>query len=438
MNNLTDLTSIERLLTTMQVWLSDNVLVYSNFIQLCIIALAFLLTWYFTPAIKGWQQGLLEQDKSDAVAGKYRYIFTPLIFPIAWLLILSVLLLIATSADLSYQLIKIVVSLLTAWIIIRMTANLVRNRVWAKFIAVTAWTIAALNILNLLVPATEVLDGLAINFGALRVSALTIINGILSLIILLWLAAVFSRLIGQQINSSTDLTSSAKVLINKLLKLTLIIIAIVIAIKSVGIDLTALTVFSGAVGIGIGLGLQKSISNLFSGLVLLLDKSIKPGDVIAIGDTFGWVKTLGARYVSIYTRDGIEHLIPNEQLITQEVQNWSHTNKLLRLRLPIGVHYEADVRQAIALCVESANEVERILNDPPTVCLLKGFGDSSVDLELRFWINDPQVGTSNVRSEVLLKVWDKFHEHDIEIPYPQRDLHIRSSVINMGDSSESE
>ncbi len=438
MDHLSDFAAIERLFASIQLWLNENVLSYGNFIQLGVIGLAFLLSWYLTPKIKNWYQELQNQNKAGAITAKYQHILTPLIFPIVWLLMLSLLLLTIAAADLPYQMTKIAVSLLAAWVIIRLTAGFVRNRVVAKFIAIIAWTVAALNILNLLHPATEVLDSIAINLGALRISALTIINGILSLIILLWLVAIASRLIEQQIKSSTDLTPSVKVLISKLVKFTLIVIAVVVAVASVGIDLTVFAVFSGAVGVGIGFGLQKSISNLFSGFVLLMDKSIKPGDVIAIGDTFGWVNTLGARYVSIYTRDGIEHLIPNEQLITEEVQNWSHTNKLLRLRLPIGVHYEADIRQAIALCVESANEVERILNDPPTVCLLKGFGDSSVDLELRFWINDPQAGTSNVRSEVLLKVWDKFHEHNIEIPYPQRDLHIRSSVIDINKSSNSD
>ena len=146
------------------------------------------------------------------------------------------------------------------------------------------------------------------------------------------------------------------------------------------------------------------------------------------------VDSLNARYVSIYTRDGVEHLVPNEQLITQEVQNWTHTNRLIRLRLPIGVHYESDVRRAMDLCIESVIEAERVIDKPAPQCLLKGFGDNSVDLELRFWIGDPQEGTSNVKSEILLNVWDKFKENNIEIPYPQRDLHIRSSVVGVTDT----
>lgn len=434
MDKLIDTLSIEQILATSRMWLGEHVLNNQNFIQLCLIVLTFLIAWYLTPKIKDWQQELLKNSVLSDSSGRYRYIYKPLIFPIVWFLLLSIPLLIATSVDLSNHVMKIAVSLLMVWIIIRLTTGFVRNRIWSRFIAITAWTIAALNILNLLGPVTVVLDSLAIEFGTLRVSALTVINGMLSLIVLLWLAVIISRLIERQISASSDLTPSVQVLLSKLSKLVLIIIAVVAAVSSVGIDLTAFTVFSGAIGIGVGLGLQKSISNLFSGLVLLLDKSIKPGDVIAIGDTYGWVDSLNARYVSVYTRDGVEHLIPNEQLITEEVQNWTHTNRLIRLRLPIGVHYKSDVRRAIDLCVESATEVERVIEKPAPVCLLKGFGDNSVDLELRFWIGDPQEGTSNVKSEVLLNVWDKFKGNEIEIPYPQRDVHIRSSVVGVTDT----
>jgi len=434
MDKLIDTLSIEQILVTSRMWLGDHVLNNQNFIQLCLIVLAFLISWYLTPKIKDWQRELIKKGDLSSHSGRYRHIYKPLIFPVVWLLTLSIPLLIATSVDFPNHVMKITVSLLMAWIIIRLTTGFVRNRIWSRFIAITAWTIAALNILNLLGPVTVVLDSLAIEFGTLRISALTVINGMLSLIVLLWLAAIISRLIERQINASSDLTPSVQVLLSKLSKLVLIIIAVAAAVSSVGIDLTALTVFSGAIGIGIGLGLQKSIANLFSGLVLLLDKSIKPGDVIAIGDTYGWVDSLNARYVSVYTRDGVEHLIPNEQLITEEVQNWTHTNRLIRLRLPIGVHYESDVRRAIDLCIESVTEVERVIEKPAPQCLLKGFGDNSVDLELRFWIGDPQEGTSNVKSEILLNVWDKFKENNIEIPYPQRDLHIRSSVVGVTDT----
>jgi small-conductance mechanosensitive channel len=159
----------------------------------------------------------------------------------------------------------------------------------------------------------------------------------------------------------------------------------------------------------------------------LLDKSIKPGDVIEIGGTYGWIDKLNARYASIVTTDGTEHLIPNEELITQRVINWSHSNDRIRFRVPIGIHYDSDVRKAMALCLEAAAVPDRVLGDPEPSCFIVGFGDNSVDLELRAWISDPENGIANVKGALLLEIWDRFHEHDIEIPYPQRDLHIRSS-----------
>jgi small-conductance mechanosensitive channel len=165
---------------------------------------------------------------------------------------------------------------------------------------------------------------------------------------------------------------------------------------------------------------------LVSGVILLLDKSIKPGDTIGIAGTYGWIQSLGARYVSVVTRDGIEHLIPNEELIISRVENWSFTNDRVRLKIPVGISYRSNVRKAIELCIEAAQTTERVLRKPAPICLVKGFGDNSVNLEIRFWITDPQQGVSNVESEILLGVWDRFHEHNIQIPFPQRDLHIKS------------
>jgi len=187
---------------------------------------------------------------------------------------------------------------------------------------------------------------------------------------------------------------------------------------------SSLTVFSGAIGLGIGFGMQRVFANLVSGFILLLDKSIKPGDVIAVKDTYGWVNTLGGRYVSVITRDGTEHLIPNELLITEHVENWTHTDNNIRLKIPLQVHYKSDVRKAIDLCVQAARETRRVLDQPAPTCLLREFGDSALKLEIRIWINDPTNGVSNVRSEVMLKVWEKFCAEGIEIPYPQRDLHV--------------
>ncbi|MGB5604053.1 MAG: mechanosensitive ion channel domain-containing protein, partial [Gammaproteobacteria bacterium] len=200
---------------------------------------------------------------------------------------------------------------------------------------------------------------------------------------------------------------------------------------------------SGALGVGLGFGLQKIFSNLVSGIILLMDKSIKPGDVISLGTTFGWINYLGLRYTSVITRDGIEHLIPNEELITQRVENWSFSDNLVRLKAPIGISYNSDVRLAMKLCIEAAEIVPRVELAPEPRVQLMGFGDSSVNLELRIWIDDPQQGRANILSEVLLNVWDKFHEHGITIPFPQRDLHVKSvlgetelAALRMADNKQ--
>ena len=215
-----------------------------------------------------------------------------------------------------------------------------------------------------------------------------------------------------------------QVLTAKLAKVVLLTLAVVVALNAVGIDLTAFAVFSGAIGVGVGFGLQKVVSNLISGVILLLDRSIKPGDVIEIAGTYGWITRLNARFVSVSTRDGIEHLIPNEDLITQRVTNWSYSDDRVRLHVAVGIGYLCDVREAMRLCVEAAKAVKRVLETPAPICLLKAFGDSSIDLELRFWIRDPRNGTANIRSEVMLGIWDSFREHGIEFPYPQRDIHL--------------
>jgi small-conductance mechanosensitive channel len=322
------------------------------------------------------------------------------------------------------RLLHLAENLALAWVVIRFTSGLVRNHRIATAIAIAAWLFAALNILGLVEPTVNLLDSMGVTIGHFRLSLLLVLKGVLFLTVLLWAANMSSRVIEQRLTTFHTMAPAMQVLTAKLAKVVLITLAVVIALNAVGIDLTAFAVFSGAIGVGIGFGLQKVVSNLISGVILLLDRSIKPGDVIEIAGTYGWITRLNARFVSVSTRDGIEHLIPNEDLITQRVTNWSYSDDRVRLHVPIGIGYRSDVREAMALSIEAAKAVQRVLETPTPICLLKGFGDSSIDLELRFWIRDPRNGTANVRSEVMLGIWDRFREHAIEFPYPQRDLHI--------------
>ena len=215
---------------------------------------------------------------------------------------------------------RTVASLVNAWVVIRLVSGIIRHEVLARFIAWTAWTLAALTTLGLFDATVALLDGMAMTIGAVRVSVLTVVKGVMALGILLWVTVSISNVLERRIGRAESLTPSVQVLVAKLTKIVLITLAFLIAINSLGIDLTALTVFGGALGVGIGFGLQKIIANLMSGLTLLMDKSIKPNDVIAVGETYGWIVSLGARYTAVRTRDGVEHLIPNEDLIAQRVE----------------------------------------------------------------------------------------------------------------------
>ena len=410
-------------------WANENLCSYDTVVELSLIAIAATVAWPISIYLRKSMQAMGEEHARYALLRGLWKTLGGLSFPIVWLIIQWCI--VFTMAYIGHRHAALVVtsSLLTAWIVIHIATVLVKNSLWSKTIAVSAWVVAALNILGILDEAIAVLDGAAITIGQVNISALTVIQGAIALGLLLWITSVIGQLAESRIKASPNLTPSIQVLSTKLLRISLAAIAFLFALNIVGIDITALAVLGGAVGVGLGFGLQKIFANLVSGFILLMDKSIKPGDVIAVTDYYGRVDSLGARYVSVLTRDGIEHLIPNEELIATRVENWSYSQSLLRIRKTVGVHYKSDVRKAIKLCLQAADETPRILKEPAAVCHMQEFGDSSVNLEIRFWIDDPMNGRANVISPLLLNIWDKFHEHGLEIPYPQRDLHLRSSDI---------
>ena len=236
-------------------------------------------------------------------------------------------------------------------------SRIIRNRLVARTLGWLAWIYAALVILSIDDDAAAFLDSLALPLGELRLSALTVLKAAVLLIATVWLAIVAGSYLDERVRSSEELTPSIRVLIGKVAKIGLVLVAGAFALSSVGIDLTALTVFSGAVGVGLGFGLQKVISNFVSGVIILVDKSIKPGDTISLEGTFGWVRELRARFVSVVTRDGREYLIPNEDFVTQRVINWSFSDKLVRLDVNFGVSYDADPHKVSQLAIEAAMKV---------------------------------------------------------------------------------
>jgi len=351
--------------------------------------------------------------------------------PGLWLILLWLVVEVASNSGIASAVMGAGVSLLTAWIVIRLVTMVVRNQLWSRVIFFSVYSLAALDILGVLGQVQESLAGIGFSYGEIRITALNVVHALVFLAVLLWLMALARSFLERRILSASNLTPSLQALVIQILKLAFPVLAFLLVLPVLGVSLTALTVFGGVFVIGVGLGLQKLVANLLSGLTLLGSGTIRPGDVVALTDVggekiYGRVNEITMRYVSIHTRDGIEHIVPNEQIINNTVEKWSHSDDKIRLKVPFGISYEAKPRDAIALALEAAAEIPRVLDDPKPVCLLKGFGDSSVDLELRIWINDPMSGLSNVRNECLLGIWDRLAEHGIGIPYPQRDLHIRT------------
>lgn len=316
-----------------------------------------------------------------------------------------------------------------AWLLIAVFSHAIRSRALGKLFSIVVWAYVAAAILGIVDEVAAVLDGAAFAVGKVRLSVLVILQGALFIGGLLWLALSVGSFLATRIQTVEELTPSLRVLIGKMLRILLIIIALLVGMSGLGIDLTVFTVLSGAVGVGLGFGLQKVVSNFISGIIILLDESIKPGDTITLGETFGWIRQLRARFVSVVTRDGREFLIPNEDFITREVINWSFSDQYVRLDVPFGVSYDSDPHEVSRLAIEAARAVGRVdsLRHPP-VCWLTAFGDSSLDFLLRFWIKDPQRGLTNIRGKVLLNLWDTFKEHNIAIPYPHREVIIKPPV----------
>ncbi len=315
-----------------------------------------------------------------------------------------------------------------AWLVINVVSRVIRSREISKFVAIIAWLIVALSLTGYLKATTETLDALAFTAGDIRISLLLVVKTIALVVGLTWLASNTGNYAETRIKTMSDLTPSLQVLIGKFVKIFLVTMAILIALNSVGIDLTAFAVFSGAIGVGLGFGLQKVVSNFISGVIILLDKSIKPGDTISLGDTFGWIRELRSRFVSVVTRDGREFLIPNEDFITEKVINWSFTDKLVRLDVDFGVSYDSNPHEVTRLAIEAVQSIERVSPIKSPVCWMTEFGDSSLNFKTRFWISDPQNGLTNIRGAVMLALWDAFKANDIGIPFPHREIIMRTPV----------
>jgi small-conductance mechanosensitive channel len=409
------------------VWLIQEVWTFDAMAQSAIITIALVVSGLLYKIVKPKTINTINKIETSYLAKRILHNLRRLIPPFIALVILffAELLAIMMKAGIDFGLIDAAMSLLAAWIIVRLAVQFVENSFIRNIFAMSIWIIAALSILNVLDETVNTLDTVGMNLGNFRLSALTVVKGLFALFFLLYTAGFMASLLERRIRQISGLTLTSKVLIGKIARITLITLALLIGVTTAGVDLSLLAVFSGAVGLGIGFGLQKVISNLFSGLLLLMDKSIEPGDVLELPNgAFGWVHHMGARYTEVVTRDNKSFLIPNEDFITQQVVNWSHDNTLIRLELKFGVDYGHNPHEIKAMAEAAAAKPERVVEDPAPVCHLVEFGDNALVFSLRFWIKDAEKGVTNMRGSVMLELWDAFVANDIKIPYPQREITI--------------
>lgn len=412
-------------------WINEHILTRDMALESGLVLLSLLTAYALSVSVRPALAAMgshLNAPRLSAFMGKLGDLFLPFM----GVVILFIADQMSTAVGYDAGLCRIVIKLLMAWIVIRLVTQVISNNFMRNTFAIIIWAIAALSIFGVLDQVTESLGAAGFTLGNFRITALGVIKGILVLSAMLYGALVLASFIDTRLRD-TKLNPASRVLIGKITRIFLIASALLIAITTAGIDLSVLAVFSGAVGLGIGFGLQRGFSNMFSGMMLLIDQSIKPGDVIEVTDptggqtTFGWVTHMGGRYTEIVTRDNKSFLIPNEHLITQQVVNWSHGNTLVRLKVSFGVHYKSDPHFVKKIAEEIVIKVPRVEADPKPACHLTEFGDSSINFSLRFWIRDAEKGVANVQGDVMLALWDAFKEHGIEIPFPHREVFIHQA-----------
>ncbi len=427
-------------LDLLQKFLSDKlqtILVVDSAWQLAVLFIAFIIAWKLN---SHWNKRLTAHLGEEEQHGISRFLLRGsgyLVFPVITLLFIYIGVIGLQFYNIATPLLDVIIPLLLSLAAIRVSVYSLRRaftktrnlRTWEGFISISIWGLVALHLLGWLPDILSALDSAAITFGDNRVSILSVSKFIIIAGIYIVAARWLAMLIEQRTQRSKVISSSMQVGLSKFATVALYSIAIIIALNSVGIDLTTLTVFGGAIGVGLGFGLKSIASNFISGFILLFDRSIKPGDVISIGDRFGWVVALHARYIVVKDRDGVETLIPNENIITSEVTNWSYSDKHVRVKIPVQVSYNDDVEQAMQLMLDACHISPRVLKTPEPTVRLTNFADNGIELELRLWLDDPEQGVGSVKSDINLAIWKAFKENSITIPFPQRDVHLIKDAL---------
>ena len=392
-----------------------------NFIwQLLALAACLGVAWL----IERWWRGRHAEG-----AGRLRDAGSRLVFPLSAMLLVGVTEL-ALANFTNVNLLKLAMPLLSSLALVRSVVFVLRQAfpaatwltTWERIIATAVWGWVALYLTDLAPYVIDALEQVDFALGRQRVNLWMIVHGLftalLTVVAALWIAGIIET----RLMMVDTLDSSLRIVGVRLAKALLTVAAIVTSLSLVGIDMTAFSVFTGALGVGLGLGMQKIASNYVSGFIILLDRSIRLGNVVQVGTDVGQVTRITTRYTVLKNTTGTECIVPNDVLISSVVQNQTYSDTRLRLATTVGVAYGTDLDLAMRLMAEAASSQRRVLADPAPKALLTLFGDSSIQLELGFWIADPEAGKGGVTSDVNLAVWRAFRDNGIEIPFPQREV----------------
>ena len=389
--------------------------------QLGVLAFSLVLAWLFMRMIRA-RIPVQEGAWKLGMGGVNR-----ITFPLAAL----VLVLIGKAVLQHWQhvsLLNVTVPLLLSLALVRLAVYALRHifapsgwlHTSERFIAIMIWSGVALHLTGFLPEILQVLDDFSFHVGKHKISLLLILSGLLSVAVTMLIALWVASAMETRLMRAEHLNMSLRVVLAKFMRAALVLIGVLVALPLAGIDITVLSVFGGALGVGIGFGLQKIASNYVSGFIILLDHSIRIGDLVTVDNRYGTVTNITSRYAVIKGLDGTEAIIPNDSLITSTVLNHSYTNHELRVGIPLQVSYDSPLEKAMEIMLEEAGKHARVIKDPPPKVFLKNFGDNGIELELSAWINDPEEGQQNLRSEINLAIWRRFQQEGIEIPYPQR------------------
>lgn len=397
-------------------------------IQLGVIAGAALFAWW----LHRWSA---VQSASAAASDQWLRDFflrglSRIVFPLGMFAFIVVGRIILRKTGSEVKLLDLIMLLALSLAAIRLTVFILRTsfnpsrtlKAWEGVISTTLWVAVALHLLGWLPDITRAMDEVALDFGKIHISLLTVTKLVLAVASLLILALWLSNFIEKRLAGVTQMDVGMRIGIAKFSRFLLLTLALLFSLYSAGIDLTALAVFGGALGVGLGFGLQRIASNFISGFILVMDRSIRPGDIITTGQKFGWVKEMRARYVVVHTRDGADILIPNENMITSEVINWSYGDRNMSIQLRIKISQQDDPALAMQIMLDTARAHYRVLRNPEPGCVISEFSDNGIVLEMGIWINDPEAGTANVRSDLYLAIWKAFKQQGITIPCLQRNV----------------